>query len=575
MAGRGTAQAPSVASMADRQHGSRAPLDPRAILTSIGEVIYDWDIATDAISWGLNAADVLGCRDASLLSSGKAFALAIEPGCNQTRHEAIASSASPDHGTGVPYRTRYGLRLSNGQTPRIEDTGRWYADASGEPAFAHGVVRLDRSAQDCDIGLRTGSRDRLNFLDQIRGDVADAARSKRAVTLLVVAVHELGHGNEEIGYEYADAVLREVTRRLQTVLRRRDRLVHYASNRFVVALSSCASHQAELAAARVAEIVEAAPVGTRQGDVLVRVRIGAATAPDHAVEAPELLRRAEDALGAAKHGYGRPFVLYDPHLAREATRRSRGTPPLDVLDALNGRRVAFARQPVVEAHSRALAFSEALVRIRRHDGCLIQASDILPTAERAGLVHLIDTRMLELTTDYLADHPEERMAINVSPLTIENIDWLGVLAAHLGARPGIASRLIVEITETAAVRDPAATRSRLDAMKALGVAIAIDDFGAGHTSFKHLRSFPIDILKIDGAFVQNLSRSQDDRFFVRTLVDLAQHLDIATVAEWVEDEETARMLAEWGIDYLQGDHCGKPVVVGEPASAECSDARVA
>jgi EAL domain-containing protein (putative c-di-GMP-specific phosphodiesterase class I) len=104
-------------------------------------------------------------------------------------------------------------------------------------------------------------------------------------------------------------------------------------------------------------------------------------------------------------------------------------------------------------------------------------------------------------------------------------------------------------------------------MKALGVAIAIDDFGAGHTSFKHLRSFPVDILKIDGAFVQNLARSSDDRFFVRTLVDLAHHLNITTVAEWVEDEDTARTLAEWGIDFLQGDHCGAPVLVEDGGAA--------
>lgn len=107
-------------------------------------------------------------------------------------------------------------------------------------------------------------------------------------------------------------------------------------------------------------------------------------------------------------------------------------------------------------------------------------------------------------------------------------------------------------------------RARLDCMKALGVAIGIDDFGAGHTSFRHLRNFPIDIIKIDGAFVQNLAQSSDDRFFVRTLVDLAQHMGVAIVAEWVESEETARLLAEWGVDYLQGDYFGRPVVETEP-----------
>jgi EAL domain-containing protein (putative c-di-GMP-specific phosphodiesterase class I) len=119
----------------------------------------------------------------------------------------------------------------------------------------------------------------------------------------------------------------------------------------------------------------------------------------------------------------------------------------------------------------------------------------------------------------------------------------------------------VEVLETAAVRDPAGLRGRLDAMKALGVGIAIDDFGAGHTSFKLLRSLPVDILKIDGAFVQNLARSPEDRFFVRTLLDLAHHLGIATVAEWVEDEDTARLLTQWGVDYLQGNHCGAPALI--------------
>ena len=108
-------------------------------------------------------------------------------------------------------------------------------------------------------------------------------------------------------------------------------------------------------------------------------------------------------------------------------------------------------------------------------------------------------------------------------------------------------------------------RTLLDATRAIGAAVAIDDFGAGYTSFRNLRSFPVDFVKIDGAFVQNLARSCDDRFFVRTLIDLAHHLGIATVAEWVEDEESAARLASWGAAYLQGDHCGLPRLVPTPA----------
>jgi EAL domain-containing protein (putative c-di-GMP-specific phosphodiesterase class I) len=236
----------------------------------------------------------------------------------------------------------------------------------------------------------------------------------------------------------------------------------------------------------------------------------------------------------------------------------------DVLTLLNERRITIACQPVVEATTREVAFSEALLRVEGEDGRVVIAADVIPAVERIGLVPLVDIRILEIAASYLAGKPDERLSINVSPLTLESSDWLPALSANLGAHPGIADRLIVEITETVAINDPDTARRRLDAMKALGVGLAIDDFGAGHTSFRHLRHFPIDLIKIDGAFAQNLARSSDDCFFVRTLIDLAHHLCITAVAEWVEDEAAATLLTGWGIDYLQGDHCGKPVLITRP-----------
>jgi len=115
-----------------------------------------------------------------------------------------------------------------------------------------------------------------------------------------------------------------------------------------------------------------------------------------------------------------------------------------------------------------------------------------------------------------------------------------------------AQRLIVEITESAAIHDVDETRGFVARVKDLGCRIAIDDFGAGYTSFRNLRKLGVDIVKIDGAFVQNMLRSEDDRAFVRTLIDLGKRLKLLTVAEWVQDERAAGMLQEWGCDYLQG-----------------------
>ena len=125
------------------------------------------------------------------------------------------------------------------------------------------------------------------------------------------------------------------------------------------------------------------------------------------------------------------------------------------------------------------------------------------------------------------------------------------------AHAGVAERLIIEITESAAISDVEYTRGFVARAKDLGCRIAIDDFGAGFTSFRNLRKLGVDIVKIDGAFVQNMLRSDDDRAFVRTLVELGQRLNLATVAEWVQDERAAKLLEEWGCNYLQGALVGR------------------
>jgi EAL domain-containing protein (putative c-di-GMP-specific phosphodiesterase class I) len=224
----------------------------------------------------------------------------------------------------------------------------------------------------------------------------------------------------------------------------------------------------------------------------------------------------------------------------------------EIVSALNERRIALAFEPVVEAESRNVAFYECLMRIYRPDGAVAHANEIIPVAEQVGLVRMLDYRVLELVVAELADAPALNASVNVSPASTIDPDWWSGLAALLRANSGVAERLIIEITETAAIQDIDDARGFVTRVKDLGCRIAIDDFGAGHTSFRNLRKLGVDIVKIDGAFVQNIVKSNDDRAFVHTLVDLVRRLGLKTVAEWVQDEEAAKLLAGWGVDYLQG-----------------------
>jgi EAL domain-containing protein (putative c-di-GMP-specific phosphodiesterase class I) len=163
-----------------------------------------------------------------------------------------------------------------------------------------------------------------------------------------------------------------------------------------------------------------------------------------------------------------------------------------------------------------------------------------------------------------------QLSLNISPDTTMDSDWWSSIESLMRAHPGVAERLIVEITETVAIQDVDDVRGFVTRLKNLGSRIAIDDFGAGYTSFRNLRKLGVDIVKVDGAFVQNIVRSADDRAFVQTLIDLARRLQIKTVAEWVQDEESATMLREWGCDYIQGRLIGlasaeRPWMVSAPA----------
>jgi EAL domain-containing protein (putative c-di-GMP-specific phosphodiesterase class I) len=265
-----------------------------------------------------------------------------------------------------------------------------------------------------------------------------------------------------------------------------------------------------------------------------------------------MLSRAQDALDGAKAKRRGSFQAYRPNLERDAQRRENVRATEEIIGALNARRISLVYEPIVATGSRQPAFYECLMRVQRADGTPLPVHDVVPLAESLGLVRLLDHRVLELALAELVAAPGLKASLNVSADSTVDPDWWAALGAMLRSHSGVAERLTVEITETAAIHDIDDTRSFVARVKDLGCRIAIDDFGAGYTSFRNLRKLGVDVVKIDGAFVQNLKRSDDDRAFVHTLIDLARRLGLETVAEWVQDEAAAVLLADWGCDYLQG-----------------------
>ena len=563
----------------DAEDNSGLP-SPAAILESIGEVVYDWDIVSDRLTWGPNVGKVLGAAANAKLTSGRSFSELVSSDSVGSRFAAITQSTATDEGAGVPFQTRYGLTLSAAgarkkETIWIEDTGRWFAGASGKPERAHGLVRVVTDLYEAERQLElksrvdplTGCFNRGHLVEIVSRMLSRPPGAQPHFCIVLASLENLFVLNRTYGYDVADEVIAGVARRLRGTMRGPDSIARYAGAKFALILDSCNRDQMMLAAERFLNETSREPFETSVGPIPVSLRIGGVAAPRDGRTANQLFQHAEEALDLARLSNASRLVAYEPSLARKDTRVQAARMADDIVSALNEGRVVLALQPIVDARTRKTAFCEALLRLRHPDGSIVSPGAILPVAEKAGLVHLLDQRVLELALPRLSADPDLVLSVNVSGSTIHDPDWPDRFKAMIARDPSVASRLIVEITETCAIADVEATRATMACVHALGARVAMDDFGAGHTSFRNLRRLPFDLIKMDGAFVQNLSRSPDDRFFVRTLIDLAHHLNMPIVAEWVEDAESARLLTEWGVEYMQGLHFADARVVENAESA--------
>jgi diguanylate cyclase (GGDEF)-like protein len=536
--------------------------DVGQILASVGEVAYDWRIDTDTLSWSANASGVLLIPDVAAIASGRAYAQILDADNAQARFDIVTQSDKRDDGHGVAYQIQYGLRPDPASETRlwVEDTGRWFAGPDSSPLRAHGVLRVINERYEherrltflarCD-GL-TGEFNRHRLTEVLEDTLDEALRFRSSCGFLLVAIDNLARINESFGFDIADEVIGAVAKRLRTQMRGKDTLGRFSGNKFGLVLRDCTPDDMAVAAERLLTGIRDEMVPTAAGQIAVTVTIGGVTAPRHARSVAEVLARAQESLDGAKTRRRGSFQAYRPNIEREALRRENVRATDEIVAALNDRRIFLAYESVASATDRQSAFYECLMRIRRTDGSLIAASEIVPVAERLGLVRLLDFRVLELVVDEMISAPALQASFNVSPASTTDPDWWAGLGSLLRSHGGVAERLIVEITESAAIHDIDETRGFVARVKDLGCRIAIDDFGAGYTSFRNLRKLGVDIVKIDGAFVQHIMRSEDDRAFVRTLIDLAKRLKLKTVAEWVQDEPAAMTLQAWGCDYLQG-----------------------
>jgi diguanylate cyclase (GGDEF)-like protein len=532
----------------------------RLAAQAAGCAAFDWNIASGSIRWD-GATDILPLHlDAD---NARSFLDGILPERRQELQAVLESRGGASaffladieiaSALGAVNFTLSGTRIAdeNGRTARLVGLMRDTTERFRE------VRRLSYLATRDEL---TGRLNRNALREELAQAIESAKAESRNCAFLVASVDRLAMINDSFGFDAGDEVILGVGDRLARSLRSSDVIGRTAGNKFGVLLKNCREHEIAVVAKRLRTAVRGHGIETRSGLVAATCSVGAVWLPQAASTSQEAMLRAEQALEKARANGRDGFAAYEPSPQRETLRLRQMQIADEVVLALKENRLKLAYQPIVAARSRKVSHYECLLRMAKADGDIVTAGHFVPAAEQMGIVHLVDRFALEATVARLKAHKNITLAVNVSGTASSDPAWLQDFVDYVRSAKEVAPRLIVELTETAALHHFEENAQFVSQLHEVGVRVAIDDFGAGYTSFRNLQLLHVDTVKIDGSYVKDLSQSPENQVFVRTLVGLARNFDIKTVAEWVGSDEDAALLQNFGVDYFQGFHFGEPEI---------------
>jgi diguanylate cyclase (GGDEF)-like protein len=367
--------------------------------------------------------------------------------------------------------------------------------------------------------------------------------------------------NDSLGHEVGDRLLQQVAQRLSGAIRTSDRLARFGGDEFVVFAPGIGARDASRFGERLVQAVRL-PVRLAGRSIVPTISVGAADVAAAPLAFSDALRNADAAMYLAKARGGNCCAVLDP----ESRARAFGRLDLEIelAAAVDSQQFGVHLQPVMDLRSGKLHGAEALVRWHHPFRGIVPPTQFVPIAEDCGLIEQIGHTVLLQVTDLLAhwamhQGPRLMFAVNVSPTELVVPGFVPRFLAELERVGAAPSLFTVEITESAMAADTPGTFAALEALHDAGVWIAVDDFGTGFSAFERLRDFPVSVLKVDRSFVATMERSERDRRLVQGILSLARSLDLFTVAEGVQTERQAEMLADMGADFVQGYLYSPPV----------------
>jgi len=408
----------------------------------------------------------------------------------------------------------------------------------------------------------TGLHNRRRFNEILKSSLTVASRYKHQVGLLFLDLDNFKHVNDTLGHQTGDLLIKSVADCLQLILRESDHICRLGGDEFAIILPIVTEEHAIDVATKINKHLSSLRLPMVDSNHRATASIGIAMYPDHATNAKDLLSNADLAMYQAKARGRGCWHMY----AKSDNIKERMETQLfwrhKIVNALAEDKFELHFQPILNISEGSISHYEVLLRMRDKEGDLILPTPFIEVAEKAGLIHDIDHMVLRKSIAELKKQNDlnNRMvlAINLSAHSFSDPELLSLLSGLIDLTKIDSSQIIFEITETAALADLGGAARLISKIRELGCRFALDDFGVGFSSFYYLRELPVDFVKIDGSFIQKLPENRNDQILVKALADIAREFGKQTIAEFVEDEATLKILQEYRVDFAQGFHIGRP-----------------
>lgn len=392
-------------------------------------------------------------------------------------------------------------------------------------------------------------------LERVKGGAMTSA-------LLFIDLDRFKFINDSFGHRAGDRLLVEVAGLIKTRMRNHDVLARFGGDEFTVVAQDVSKEAAQEIAKGILEILLDYRFVEDGQSFSISCSVGVAMISAQSSNAEEVLTQADAACYEAKSVGRNCYVVFEPNHQQTRAQESDVSWSQTIRDAIRGNGFALVYQPIVSVKGAEQEIYEVLLRLPGTGGRILMPDRFLPAAEGLGLLAEIDnwviTHALEALAEMRRQGRDVVFSINLSgqvfsdPGVVERI-------RHCLSLNGVPPRSVVfEITEQTAVRHVEKTRQLTQELIDMGCRFALDDFGAGFSSFSYLKRLPVEWIKIDGSFIRNLDREPIDRILVKSMIDIAKALGKEVVAEFVQNEATVELLKGYGVDYLQGRHFGTP-----------------